>query len=190
MKKVFIVHGFEGRPNNNWFPWLMEELSKESIYACALPMPSPSEPFKNEWVEMMTYVIKDPSQEIFLVGHSLGVLAILLYLQTLNIKSKIGGAVLVSGPITRIEKEGYDSVNKFLDQDFDFNYLKSVCQNFTIIHGDNDPNVPFSDALYLKEKLGANLISIPEGGHLNGSDGFYKLPEVLESVTSMMKNNI
>jgi len=186
MKKVFIIHGFQGRPNTNWFPWLMEELSKEKIYACALPMPTPYEPVKREWVEIMNFIIKEPDEEVFLVGHSLGVLAILLYLQTLNIKSKIGGAVLVSGPITKIEKEDHNLVNNFMSQDFDFNYLKSVCQNFTIIHGDNDPDVPFSDALYLKEKLGANLISIKDGGHLNGLAGFYKLPAALEAVTAMM----
>ena len=46
MKKVFIVHGFEGEPNGGWRPWLMGELAKKDIYACALPMPIPSSPNK------------------------------------------------------------------------------------------------------------------------------------------------
>jgi len=91
MKKVFIVHGFGGEPNGGWRPWLMGELAKKDIYACALPMPTPEEPKKEEWVKAITDAIKIPNEEIFLVGHSLGVPAILHYLENLV----AGGGVLV-----------------------------------------------------------------------------------------------
>jgi predicted alpha/beta hydrolase family esterase len=48
MKKVFIIHGFEGSPNGAWRPWLMAELEKEDMYCCALAMPSPDAPLCNE----------------------------------------------------------------------------------------------------------------------------------------------
>jgi len=44
MKKVFIIHGFEGEPNGGWRPWLMRELAKFDVYASALPMPTPEKP--------------------------------------------------------------------------------------------------------------------------------------------------
>ena len=187
MKKVFIIHGFQGRPNSNWFPWLMEELSKDKIYACVLPMPTPDSPIKDEWVKTIKDVVETPNEEIFLVGHSLGVLAILNYLETLNKNNKIGGAVLASGPISKIEEEGYEQVNSFRNEAFDFDHIKNVCKNFVVIHGDNDTNVPFSDAVELSNKLSCELISISNGGHLNGSDGFYKLPQALESLLKMIK---
>ncbi|NVN97076.1 serine hydrolase family protein [Candidatus Nomurabacteria bacterium] len=187
MKKVFIVHGFQGRPNSNWFPWLMEELSKESIYACVLPMPTPDAPIKREWVETINEAVGNQKEETFLVGHSLGVPAILRYLESLDKDSKIGGVVLVSGPVSLVKEDGYESVNKFIDRTFDFDHIKNVCKYFIIIHGDNDTNVPFSDAEELSKKLEGFLISIPNGGHLNGSDGFYKLPEVLDSLLKIMK---
>jgi len=187
MKKVFIVHGFQGRPNGAWRPWLMGELSKNDIYACALPMPTPDAPVKSEWVNAINEAVKNPTDEIFLVGHSLGVPAILRYLESLDKDSKIGGVILASGPISLINKDGYENVNKFIDRAFDFEHIKNVCKYFIIIHGDNDPNVPFSDAIELSKRLGGFLISIPHGGHLNGSDGFYKLPEALDSLLKMMK---
>ena len=49
MKKVFMIHGYEGKPNGGWQPWLMGELAKENIWACALSMPSPNKPEKNEY---------------------------------------------------------------------------------------------------------------------------------------------
>jgi len=187
MKKVFIIHGFQGRPNSNWFPWMMEELSKESIYACILPMPTPDVPILSEWVKTIDEAIKLPNEETFLVGHSLGASTILRYLESLDKDYKIGGVVLVSGPMSLIEEDGYDLVNKFIDKTFDFDQIVNVCKNFVVIHGDNDPNVPFTDAEKLSKKLNCKLISIHNGGHLNGSDGFYKLPEALESLLKIMK---
>ncbi len=188
MKKVFIIHGFNGKPNSGWAPWLMGELSKNDIYACALPMPAPDMPEKSEWIKTINVAVPIPTEEIFLVGHSLGVPTILHYLEGLDQNTKIGGALLVSGPYTQIEKESYEKVNSFIDMPFNFKLIKNVCKNFTIIHGDNDPNVPFSDAEYYSAKLNCNLISIPNGGHLRGGEGWYELPQALEALLKMTKN--
>ena len=83
MKKVFIVHGFGGIPNGGWIPWLMQELAKSRIYACALPMPESKEPVVSKWVEEITHAVNNsPEDEIFLFGHSLGVPAVLRYLES------------------------------------------------------------------------------------------------------------
>lgn len=185
MKKVFMIHGFEGEPNGGWRPWLMRELAKKDIWACALPMPTPDKPQKDEWVKTVTDAVGNPNEEIFLVGHSLGVPTILRYLETLDKNKKIGGAVLVSGPAFEIKKHGY--VNKFLDTPFNFEHIKNVCKSFVVVHGDNDPNVPFSDAEYLSKNLSCSLISIPNGGHLAGHDGFYELPQLLEALEKIIK---
>lgn len=50
MKKVFLIHGFQGSPNGGWRPWLMAELKKQDVYACALSMPDPENPVCAEWV--------------------------------------------------------------------------------------------------------------------------------------------
>ena len=180
-----MIHGFQEKPNGGWRPWLMGELAKSDIYACAIPMPSPDMPVKTDWVTAIKEAVKNPTEEVFLVGHSLGVPAILRYLESLDTDYKIGGVVLVSGPLLKIEKEGYEQVDTFLDTTFDFDHIKNVCKYFIIIHGDNDPNVPFSDAEELSKKLGGFLISIPNGGHLNGSASCFVLPSALESLLKM-----
>lgn len=187
MKKVFIIHGFMGQPNGSWVPWLMGELAKNDIYACALPMPTPDAPVKSKWIKTINEAVGISTEKIFLVGRSLGVSAILRYLESLDKDSKIGGVVLVSGPVFKIEKDGYEKVNNFLDVAFDFDHIKNTCKNFVVIHGDNDTVVPFSDAEFLAKNLFCDLISIPNGGHLNGKSGCYKLPEVLDSLLKMIK---
>lgn len=187
MKKVFIVHGFQGTPNGGWKSWLMNELAKNGIYACSLPMPNPDKPNKTEWIKTIHESVGIPSGEIFLIGHSLGVPAILRYLETLDKDAKIGGVVLVSGPAFIIEKNGYEQVNTFLETTFDFEHIKNVCNNFTVIHGDNDNVVSFSDAEFLVKNLNGELVSVLNGGHLSPDEKCFELPEALESLIKIMK---
>ncbi len=191
MKKVFIIHGFRGAPNGSWKSWLMWELGKKDIYACALPMPSPDNPKKDEWIKVIKEAVSILNEEIFLVGHSLGVPAILHYLETLNDNEKIGGAVLVSGPITILNSENKDSklrkIDNFLDTPFDFNYIKQKSKKFSIIHGDNDDKVPLGHAKIFADKFDCKLVIIPGGGHLSSSSGCYQLPEAPKALQDMLK---
>ena len=184
MKKVFIVHGLQGTPNGGWRPWLMGELEKQDIYACSLSMPTPDALIADEWVEEIArHIERNKEDEIILVGHSLGVPAILRYLESTD-ALPISGAVLVSGPA---EKNGNEKIDNFLEKPFDLEAVKSKAKKFVIIHGDNDPHVPFRHAEILAEKLDGKLISIPNGGHLNGASGWLNLPEALEAVMGMTK---
>ncbi len=181
MKKVFIIHGFEGSPNGGWRPWLMAELEKKDIYTSALAMPSPEKPLVKEWVaEIARHIMS--GDEIYLVGHSLGVPAILRYLESPNVK-KIAGAVLVSGPCLPIK---HPRLKNFLNAPFDWKKIKSKSGSFAVIHGDNDPLVPLQEAKILSEKLNAKCIIIKNGGHLNGGSGWYALPQCLRALLQMM----
>lgn len=178
MKKVFIVHGFQGSPSGGWRPWLMAELEKHEIYACALPMPKPDAPVVSEWVNEIARVVDmNPDDEICLVGHSLGVPAIMRYLETTNSTKKISKVVLASGPS---EKNGNPKIENFLETPFNFEVVKNKANEFYVIHGVNDPVVPFANAEVLSKELGGKLIPIENGGHLNGSSGWRQLPQALE----------
>ena len=161
----------------------MRELAKLGIYASALPMPTPEKPVCSEWLEMMNYCIGKSNKDVYLVGHSLGVPAILRYLE--NTKAKVGGVVLVSGPIRR--KKGYKKgkLDTFFETPFDFNLIKKRAGKFTVIHGDDDRFVPVEQAKELADKLSCELNLIKNGGHLNGGSGVYELPESLTALQNI-----
>ncbi len=183
MKKVFLIHGFQGSPAGGWRPWLMRELEKEDIYACALSMPNPDHPILEEWIEEIArHVEQNKDDEIFLVGHSLGASAILRYLDTPE-ALPIEGVVLASGPIEKTENK---NIANFLEQPFDFADIQSKVKKVVVIHGDNDPNVPLAQAETVARELGAELIVIENGKHLNGSAGFNELPQALKALNEMM----
>ena len=183
MKKVFLIHGFQGSPNGGWRAWLMTELGKQDIYTCALSMPDPENPVCAEWVEEISrHVEKNKDNEIYLIGHSLGASAILRYLESTQANT-IYGAILVSSPS---EKNQNRKIDNFLNKEFDFEKIKLHCKMFSIIHGDNDPSVPINNAKFLSEKLNGDLIIIKNGGHLNGSAGWLSLPQCLEALTKII----
>ncbi len=183
MKKVFLIHGFEGRPNGGWRPWLMAELEKQGVYACALPMPTPELPRCFEWVSVVKEAIdRCPQDDIYLVGHSLGVPAILRYLESGDTRA-IAGAVLVAGPCQRTRER---KIDEFFEKPFSFSAIRKRCQRFTIIHGSDDPNVPMTHAEELQSALSGQLIIVEGGKHLNGDAGYYSLPQCIKALEQMM----
>lgn len=183
MKKIYLIHGFEGSPNGGWRPYLMRELAKQNVYTCALSMPSPEAPLLNDWMaEIKRYIDRDINDDVYLVGHSLGGTAILHYLEKFN-SPNLKGVIMVSAPCNQ---NSNDKIKEFLNKDFDWSLIKNKIDNVVVIHGDNDPLVPLSDAQKISDELNGELIIIPNGGHLNGSSGFTELPEALSAISNMI----
>jgi predicted alpha/beta hydrolase family esterase len=185
MNKVFLIHGFEGSPNGGWRPWVMAELEKKGVYACSLAMPSPNNPLPSEWIEEISRHIDMGTNRdhVYLVGHSLGVPAILRYLESKDAK-KIHGAVLISGPSFKTTKK---KVDRFFTTPFDFKTIKSKVGTITVIHGDTDRSVPIEQGRFLAKELDAELIVVKNGGHLNGAAGWNTLPQCLSALIKMMR---
>jgi predicted alpha/beta hydrolase family esterase len=184
MDKVFIVHGLGGEPNGGWRPWLMRELAKMDVYAAALILPNPDKPVAAEWVaEIARHVSRNPEDAIYLVGHSLGVPAILRYLEQASSAERVAGAVLCAGPY---ESHDRDEVEDFFRGDFDFSKIRQHCQRFAVIHGESDPVVPVDHGEKLAAALGVELVVIPGAQHLNGGSGQFELPEALAALKEMM----
>jgi predicted alpha/beta hydrolase family esterase len=185
MKKVYLIHGFEGSPNGGWRPYLMRELAHNDISSFSLSMPSPEKPILDEWLsEIKRYIDRDINDEIYLVGHSLGGTAILRYLEKFD-SQNIKGIVSVSAPC--ICKKENSRISEFLEDNFDWNLIKNKVSKVAVIHGDDDPLVPVVEAEKISNELDGKLIIIKNGKHLNGSAGFIELPELLEVILRMIK---
>ncbi|MGB4942794.1 MAG: alpha/beta hydrolase [Candidatus Moraniibacteriota bacterium] len=183
-KSVYIIHGWEWSPESNWFPWLEKKLRDTGVEAKALAMPNPYHPTLSAWVESIATAVGEADEETFLVGHSLGVIAILRYLETLPDSERIGGAVLVAGfP----EPIGIDELGAFFETPLDYEIVRNVGRSFVAIQSDNDPYVPMKNGELLHDRLDAELVVIHDAGHLNASDGYSELPMVLEKLKEMMK---
>jgi len=107
-KTVYIVPRWAGTAENDWYPWLKSQLAAASAedgvnyQVRALNMPAWDLPVIERAVDYLREVLP-PSQlneNVILVGHSVGCLAILHYLASVAKEEeprKIGGVLCVAG---------------------------------------------------------------------------------------------
>lgn len=184
--RVYIIHGWEATPQSNWFPWLKKELENQGFMAYTPQMPDTNNPDLSKWLRYIQKLAKSPDENTYFVGHSLGVITILRFLENLPENIKIGGAILVAGfP----ESIGYEELNSFFVSPLDYEKVKKSANVFIAVHSDNDPYVPLKNGEILKEKLSAELIIMPNSGHLNAGDGYFRLPIVFEKIVEIANKN-
>ncbi len=184
MRRVFLIHGWEGSPKRDWKPWLKTELEKRGFKVLAPQMPNADHPKMNEWINHLAKIGGTPDKECYFVGHSLGCITILRYLETLKESQKIGGVILVAGFTSNL---GYEDLDSFFTKPINWKKIKSHCDKFVAIHSDNDPYVSLHYGDFFKEKLGAEVIVQNNMKHFSSSDGITKLPIALESVIKTSK---
>ena len=178
-KRVVMIHGWGGTPDEGWRPWLKHELEKREFLVHVPAMPDTMQPKMQEWVAYLAKIVHVPDTDCFLVGHSLGVVAILRYLATLEGDQKICGAILIAGFTYDL---GIPELSNFFKSPMPWEKIKKHCSKFVVIHSDNDPVVPFVQGEILRDKLGSEYIVVPNMRHFSGDDGITEAPVILETI--------
>jgi len=186
-RRVFVVHGWEGSPEEGWFPWLKAELTKKGFNVNVLPMPNSEEPKIEEWVGFLAKNVGKADPKTILVGGSIGCQTIWRYLETLGDDEKIAGAVLVA-PWTKLkpaateDEESKEIAKPWLETPIDWEKVKKHCPKFIAIFSDNDPYVYLEEENLFEEKLGAMVIVERKMGHFSGDDKITSLPSARDAV--------
>ncbi|MFH0837543.1 MAG: alpha/beta hydrolase [Candidatus Aenigmatarchaeota archaeon] len=182
LNRAVLVHGYMGTPKGGWFPWLKKELEKKEFETHTPFMPTPSKPKMKKWVSKIADVIGNPDEKTFLIGYSLGCVAVLRYLESIN--NQIGGAVLVAGFGQKPEGK-YKDLDNFFETPLDWKKINQNCKKFNIIHSDDDYAVPVENAHLLNKNLNSELILKHGMEHFGGDTGVFKLPDALEAVLKL-----
>lgn len=183
MKRAIIVHCWEGYPKYCWYPWVKEELKKKGFQVEVPAFPETELPQMDKWVPKLKQAVGRPDDELYLIGHSIGCVAILRYLETLNENQKIGGVVLVAGFTQNV---GFDEIQSFFETPINLEKVKSGSKKgFVAIYSDNDPYVDLKYADIFKRELGAEVIIKHGAKHFSGAiedeNSCLKLPEVIKN---------
>jgi len=187
MKRIFIIHGWGGNPNEGWINWLKKELTKKGYKVEAPQMPNTDYPKINEWVSYLIDLVKEPDKNTFFIGHSIGCQTILRYLESIPKNSKVGGIILVAAWLNLTDEtwdENYteEIARSWIQTPIDFEKIKSHTNKIIIINSDDDPYVPITDAHTLKKKLNAEVIMLKNQGHVDEDE----LPEALEKLEEII----
>ena len=183
---IFIFHGTEGYPEENWFPWLREKLEAKGCKVIVPQFPTPLVvPAKiSEWFMVLKEYEKDINEDTILIGHSLGGVFTLRILEKLEHPVK---AVFLTGtPIGIMPILNYERDNSFSGFDFSWESIKNKAKHFDIFHSDNDPFVSLGNGEELAKKLGVELTFIANAGHFNKKAGYLNFPELLEKIETIL----
>lgn len=185
-KRVFIVHGWSGYPEEGWFSWLKQELEARSFSVIVPTMPDTENPKIDNWVNHLSNIIGEADINTYLVGHSIGCQTIMRYLERLEEK-RIGGAVFVAGffNLVGLSNEEQSVVKTWLETPIDFGKIKQTTNNFVAIFSTNDPWVPLTEQNIFRNELGAKIIIEENKKHFSGEDGTNKLQSALDSVLKL-----
>lgn len=191
-KHVFIIHGWDGYPEEGWFPWLKKELEARGFNVFVPQLPEPEEPRINNWIPKIKEVIGEPNGQTYLIGHSMGCQAIVRYLESLPENARVGGVVFVAGffkRLTELEDEEIvrDVADEWLKTPINFEVVKKHIQKSIAIFSDNDPYVPADNQDDFANKLGSKIIIAHNQGHFSGSTGTMELPIALEATLEITK---
>lgn len=184
-KRVFIIHGWGGNPDEGWLPWLKRELEASGFSVFAPAMPDSDRPNAETWVAHLASNVGIPDESTFFVGHSIGCLTILKYLEAAE--GPVGGAVFVAGwfsltPEAIPTPEEQEIARQWLERPIDFERVRRRTPNFTALFSDDDPDVPIENAEIFRDRIGAEIIIEHYRGHFSGSDGITELPNALIAV--------
>ena len=180
MKRAVIVHCWGGNSNYAWYQWVKAELEKQGYSVTVPNMPDPDPPKLATWLPHLQKVIGEPDDELLLIGHSIGTVTIMRYLETLE-SGQVGKVILVAGFTDQL---GSKELENFFDTRLDFGKIKPKSKNgFVAIQSDNDPFVSEQYGERLKDELDAKVVIKHNAGHMSGSvdgeEACTELPEII-----------
>ncbi|OGY27082.1 MAG: hypothetical protein A2Z42_01770 [Candidatus Woykebacteria bacterium RBG_19FT_COMBO_43_10] len=183
-KRLVIVHGWEGNPEEGWFPWLKTEMEKRGWEGSVPAMPNSAEPKQARWLSYLQTVVGKVDKNTFMVGHSLGCIIILRFLERLPEKQFLGGAILVAGFDNPLK---YKELRNFFQETIAWDRIKKGCDKFVSIHSEDDPEVPIENSDNFRKNLGAKTIKVNGFRHFSGGDGVTSLPIVLQELLEISR---
>lgn len=186
MPRIFIIHGYGGTPEEGWRPWLRVELEKRGHEVFIPAMPDTDHPRVGPWVKTIQEAVGEPKSDDLFIGHSLGCIAIIRYLETLTNDQTIGRSIFVAGFYEDLGDD-YAEIRSFLDHPVDWEAVRAHCPSFVVIHSRDDDAVPVARAENLAERLGV-VLELHDGyGHFSGGDGLTELPLVLQKISDTLR---
>jgi len=188
MKKIILVHRWDGKPESDWYPSVSESLKSEGFEVQIPEMPNTSEPKIEEWVNKLKEVVPNPDKETIFIGHSMGCQTIMRYLEQLDKKVKMGKIIFVAPwfNLQNLENNESESIAKpWIETPIDFDRVKAHLTNLTTIFSDNDPWVSLSDKEIFKNILDAKIIVEHDKGHFTSEDNITEFSLLVHEVVTV-----
>ncbi len=153
--RIILIHGFNANPEMNFHPWLRDELHKEGFEVLAPELPFSGEPDLAEWLKAMEELVGRLEPDDIILGHSLGGVMALRYLEAAEMTGTPRAVVLVAAPWSL---KG-NAMQSFFTHELDADVLMWKANDFIIVHSKDDDKVPFDHAEKYAKMLKGKLLT-------------------------------
>jgi uncharacterized protein len=187
MATVFIFHGSYGHPEENWFPWLKDEVEKLGHVVIVPAFPTPKGQYLSVWLRVFKKYLPLVDSRAIFIGHSCGAIFALRLLE--QIDTKIKAAFLVAGPVGPLHNE-FDKVHmSFVGYPIDWKRVKSHAAHFYPIYSNNDPYISLKNGQITAKELGTKMIVVKNAGHFNAKAGYLKFEHLLDIIKKELQTS-
>ncbi|WP_176475192.1 RBBP9/YdeN family alpha/beta hydrolase [Dietzia natronolimnaea] len=179
-RRAVIFHGYAASPRDHWFEWLAKRLTDAGIPTRIATFPNSSDPSSDQWVTTVAGELGTPGEEIVVVAHSLGCLAVLRHLASLAGPWRVGTLVLVSGFVDTLP--ALPALDDFIAGGVNLEGIRDHIGSLTIVRSDDDAHVPVELTDRLAHLLDTSTVVVPGAGHFLAEDGVTRLPQALRAI--------
>jgi len=182
--KVIIIPG-NGNTDitENWFPSVKNGLQKFGLDVIAENMPDPDLARKEYWLPFIKEKLS--TENSILIGHSSGAVAILRYLE--NNKCKL--AILIGAYYTDLGDKS-EKKSGYFDEPWEWNKIKNNAEKIVIFSSKDDPYIPISEALFIKNKTNAEYHEYNDEGHFGADVNKTEFPEIAMVIKKFLNTKI
>lgn len=172
-----MIHGYEGNPENHWFPYIKMEIEKYGVQVFAPEMPT--EYTVEVWLEKLKEISEQVNENTILIGHSLGCPTILHLLA--HLEKPVFGTVFVApfGKAFSDATKEDEECNRFV-QSITWKQARKNAGVVKIFAGIDDEVVPLEVSIHFASMLKESIRLVENAGHFCTEDGFETFPELLE----------
>lgn len=164
-KRVLILHGWESNSREHWFREEKQRLERLGHEVLVPDMPNSFCPKQSDWVKVIEMF--KPDGNSILIGHSLGGVAVLRYLE--KAKTRVSKAILIATPIRKLG-QGYEPIENFLDVEFDWEKIKQSAGQLVVINQTEDDAVPLQHGKDLVRRVNGELVVVKGSDHFDTID--------------------
>lgn len=175
IKAIFLPGNGGSSPQDNWFPYLNNELQKLGLAVISTEFPDNDIARSKYWLPFIKKLGAD--EESILIGHSTGAIAAMRFAED----NKILGSVLVGGYYTDLNDEK-EKESGYFDTPWNWESIRQNQKWIIQFNSTDDPFIPIAEARFLHESLNTEYYECTDQGHFGGDYEKKTFPELLEAV--------
>jgi predicted alpha/beta hydrolase family esterase len=193
MSTIVVSHAYGSDEHSVWYPYLRDELQQLGHTVDVPNLPATQAPRLASWRDAFAVrATAAPAHDTVLVGHSVGAVNILRFLEQRD-PDRDGvftGAVLVATPAHEV---GYDALAEFFAQPFAWSKIRRTARRLHVLTAADDPVLipnPMEHVGTLVTQLGATGTITPTGGHFGSApDDHIEVPEAVRLILDVLGSN-